>query len=97
MTTTCRSFAEHPTDKERVMNQTEPPSPLPRSKTPQFLIGKDSQGHWVVQEQNGVCGGLFINRAEALRYAMFENGKQPQAVIMVPGILELNINRKAAA
>jgi hypothetical protein len=39
-------------------------------------------------------GGLFINRAEALRFAMFENGRQPQAVVMVPWILELNMSSK---
>jgi hypothetical protein len=57
-----------------------------------FLIGKDSQGHWVVQDKSGLRGGLFIDRAEALKFAMFENGHRPQAVIMVPGVLELNMS-----
>jgi hypothetical protein len=56
-----------------------------------FLIGKDSQGNWVVQDQRGLCGGLFLSRAEALRYAMFESTGHSQAVIMVPGTLELNL------
>jgi hypothetical protein len=59
------------------------------------MIGKDSRGNWVVQDQQGICGGLFVNRAEALRFAMFENGNRPQAVIMVPGVLELDMSRKA--
>jgi len=54
------------------------------------MIGRDSKGHWVVQGPQGRFGGLFINRAEALRFAMFETG-QPHAAVMVPGILELNI------
>jgi hypothetical protein len=45
-----------------------------------------------VQDQQGLRGGLFVDRAEAIKFAMFENGNQPQAVIMVPGILELDIN-----
>jgi hypothetical protein len=57
-----------------------------------FRIGKDSRGHWVVQDQQGLCGGLFVNRAEALKFAMFENGNRPQAVIMVPDGLELDMS-----
>jgi hypothetical protein len=30
--------------------------------------------------------------AEAVKFAMFENGNRPQAVIMVPGILELDMS-----
>ena len=35
------------------------------------------------------------NSAEAVKFAMFENGHRPQAVIMVPGILELDMSGKA--
>jgi hypothetical protein len=59
------------------------------------MIGKDSRGNWVVQDDQGSCGGLFVNRAEALKFAMFENGNRPQAVVMVPGVLELDMSRKA--
>jgi hypothetical protein len=38
-----------------------------------------------------------VNRAEAIKFAMFENGNRPQAVIMVPGILELDMSRKPHA
>jgi len=48
----------------------------------------------VVQDQNGLCGGLFVDRAEAVKFAMFENGNRPQAVVMVPGILELDMSAK---
>jgi hypothetical protein len=39
-------------------------------------------------------GGLFVSRAEAVKFAMFENGNRPQAVIMVPGIFELCIGAR---
>src|ERR1700693_5893433 len=81
--------------RRRVMRQTEPPSTKSSLRTSLFLIGKDSRGNWVVQDQRGMCGGLFVDRAEALRFALFENGKQPQAVVMVPGVFELDMNRKA--
>src|ERR1700692_1845977 len=71
------------------MGQQESPS-----KYLLFFIGKDSHGNWVVQDHQGLCGGLFIDRAEALRFAMFENGHRPQAVVMVPGVFELDLSGK---
>ena len=79
------------------LGQSEPPSTRSGELSRLFLIGKNSRGNWVVQEQEGLCGGLFVGRAEALKFAMFENGNRPQAVIMVPGILELDMNAKAHA
>jgi hypothetical protein len=76
------------------MDNGEPPSLRSGIQSP-FLVGKNSHGNWVVRDQTGLRGGLFVNRAEALRFAMFENGKRPQAVIMVPGLLELDMSIKA--
>jgi hypothetical protein len=56
----------------------------------------DGRGNWVVQDQQHLCGGLFVYRAEALRFAMFENGNRPQAVVMVPGVFELDLSGKAS-
>jgi hypothetical protein len=75
------------------MPKGEPPS-ASSSNSPLFLIGKNSHGNWVVRDQSGLCGGLFVGRAEALKFAMFENGNRPNAVIMVPGVLELDISGK---
>jgi hypothetical protein len=36
--------------------------------------GKDSGGSWVVQDRQGHCD-VFINRIDATRYAMFEDGR----------------------
>jgi hypothetical protein len=78
------------------MDKDEPPS-LSDWKSSLFLVGKDSHGNWVVQDQRGLYGGLFVDRAEALKFAMFENGNRPQDVIMVPGVLELNMSAKPGA
>ena len=78
------------------MKKDKPPSSS-SSKSSLFLIGRDSHGHWVVQDQSGRRGGLFIDRAEALKYAMFENGHRPLAVIMVPDVLELDMSAKPLA
>ena len=66
------------------------------SQIEHILVGRNSRGVWVVQDTGGDCGGLFVDRAEALKFALFENGNRPQAVIMVPGTLELDLPPKAA-
>lgn len=57
------------------------------------LIGKNGCGQWVAQESNGLYGGLFIDRTSAMRYALFENGHHPEAIIPVAFALELDIGR----
>jgi len=71
------------------MRHTEPPSPSLCSTASLFLMGRDREGHWVVRDLKGQRGGLFVARKDALKYALFENGNRPQAVVMVPGVLEL--------
>ena len=69
----------------------------PPSRNHLFMIGRNSRGNWVVRDQAGLRGGLFVDRTEALRFALFENGRRPQAVLMVPGILELDFDQTARA
>ena len=65
------------------MRQAEPSSNLRSSL---FMIGQDSRGNWVVRDQRGLCGGIFIDRAKALRFAMFENGNRPRAYFGVKSV-----------
>jgi hypothetical protein len=67
------------------------PSLLCASRSSLFFIGQDSRGNWGVMDPAGLCGGLFVNRCEALRFAMLDNGRSPRAVIMVPAVLEFSI------
>jgi hypothetical protein len=60
-----------------------------------FLIGKNSRGNWVVQDQRGLRGGLFVSRAAALKYALFENGNQPHLVVTIPGNFDLDLGANA--
>jgi len=57
------------------------------------MIGQDSRGNWVVQNQSGTRGGLFVGRAEALRYMRSEIGNRPHAFVAVTGVLELDMTR----
>jgi hypothetical protein len=70
--------------------QAEPPSWF---RPPVFEVGQNSRGNWVVEDQAGVCGGLFVNRDAALRFVRAENGYRPHAVVMVSGNLELKMDR----
>ena len=72
------------------MGQARPPTRSSLEAT-QCLIGKDRYGNWVVRGPRGIYGGRFVNRVDALRFAMLENGNRPQAVVMVPSTLELNV------
>jgi hypothetical protein len=64
------------------------------ARSPLFMVGRNARGNWVVRDRSGLRGGIFVDRAEALRFAMFENGNRPQAVIVVAGVFELDMGRK---
>ncbi len=54
-----------------------------------LFIGQDHCGRWVVRDAQRLCGGLFANQTEAIRFAMYECQRRPQSVIMLPNGLEL--------
>jgi hypothetical protein len=45
---------------------------------------------WVVNDAHSLCGGLFANRTEAIRFATYGCQRRPQSVIMLPDGLELD-------
>jgi len=72
---------------KRAETAVEPPSCL---RPAVFMIGRNCKGNWVVQAQSGVCGGLFANRAAALKFMKFESENHPHTIVRISGILELN-------
>jgi hypothetical protein len=56
-----------------------------------YYIGQNSVGQWVARTESGHRGGLFTDRVQAYKFAMLANGRHPEAVIMVPGVLELDL------
>ena len=72
------------------MKLVEPPSCSAASTI--VFIGKNGRGQWVAQEQNGLYGGLFVNRAQALKYALSENGHHPETIIELSREIELNMH-----
>ena len=71
------------------MKLVEPPSRSAASTI--VFIGRNRRGQWVAQEQNGLYGGLFVNRTQALKYALFENGHHPETIIELSHKIELNM------
>jgi hypothetical protein len=61
------------------------------------IIGRNSRGNWVAQEKNGLFGGLFVSRAQAVKYALFENGHHPETIVLTANIVELDMHRKASS
>lgn len=61
------------------------------------LIGRNGHGQWVAQEQNGLYGGLFVSRAEAIKYALFENGQHPETIVELSRTIELDADGRLAA
>lgn len=72
------------------MKLEEPPSCSSTSTV--TFIGKNSRGNWVAQEQNGLYGGLFVNRTQAFKYALFENGRHPETIVELAREIELDLN-----
>src|SRR5260370_13130184 len=73
----------------------EPPSCSSASAI--VFIGKNKRGHWVAQEQNGLYGGLFVNRAQAVKYALFENGHHPETIVELSPPIELQMGGKLSS
>jgi hypothetical protein len=71
------------------MNKDEPPS-CTRLESSLFFVGKNSRGNWVVQDGRGIRGGLFLDRAGALKFAKSESGGSP-AVVMMTEPFELDM------
>ncbi len=74
------------------MKLVEPPSCSTASVI--VLIGKDTRGNWVAQQQAGLYGGLFVSRAEAVKYALCENGHHPETIVELSREIELDMGGK---
>ena len=75
------------------MKLVEPPSCSAPSAI--VFIGKNRRGNWIAQQQNGLYGGLFVNRAQAVKYALFENGGHPETIVELTREIELEIGKSA--
>jgi hypothetical protein len=77
--------------KEPNVKLVEPPSCSSAAFSLVF-IGQNHRGQWVAQEQNGLYGGLFVNRAQAIKYALSENGHHPETIVELSREIELQMS-----
>lgn len=66
--------------------------PWPSCLDYRFAVGHDRQGRWVVCDTQGIVGGVFRDRASAIKFAMDESGRQPGQVFCVPDTQILGIS-----
>lgn len=77
------------------MKLVEPPSCSSPSTI--VFIGRNRRGQWVAQEQNGLYGGLFTSRAQAIKYALFENCQHPETIVELACEIELDMGKNPDA
>jgi hypothetical protein len=87
-----REHRDRATGRNTNVKLVEPPSCSTASTI--VFVGRNRRGQWVAQEQNGLYGGLFVNRAQAVKYALFENGHHPETIIELPREIELDMGGK---
>lgn len=59
-----------------------------------LLVGRDTGGHWLVQQRDGVLEGSFISCDAALRFARWERHAYAAAIVRL--VDEPLISRLAA-
>lgn len=57
----------------------------------QLLVGRDADGRWIVRDERGVTGGVFVSRAAAVHFACFEADHRPNAVVFLPEHIRLSL------
>lgn len=57
-----------------------------------FIIGRDRRGNWIVQDRQGLVGGLFRNEAAAVHFATEECNHNPADICHAPegAVLDLD-------
>jgi hypothetical protein len=64
---------------------------FPAHPAPDYVLGRDVDGHWIVRDARGLAGGIFVDRAAALRFAAHESDHRPNAVHVVPEAVPLTL------
>jgi hypothetical protein len=73
-----------------------PDSTLLNETIPLFYIGQNRKGRWVVREAGGRCGGLFLFRRSAVRFAREESEASGCALMFINKPLELDIANRGS-
>jgi hypothetical protein len=58
---------------------------------PLFFVGRNRSGFWVARESQGRCGGLFLFKDSAVRFARKKSSPRGCATMLVERTIELNV------
>jgi hypothetical protein len=64
--------------------------PLAQASRSYFILGRNARGLWVIRENTGRSGGVFLSREAALRFARLESPSAYYAVVHVSDIVEFD-------
>ena len=70
---------------------TRPDDTVLSDAIPLFFIGRNQNGFWVAREAAGRCGGLFISRRSAVRFARKNRLVGAGATMIVENPIELEL------
>jgi hypothetical protein len=59
--------------------------PRPANSLYHIDIVHDRQGHWTARDRDGLTGGTFFTRKEAMRFALSETGRDRSHIHVVRG------------
>ena len=63
---------------------------------PLFYIGQNNDGFWVAREASGRCGGVFLLRRSALRFAQQKSVPAGCATMLLNDPLELDVTNEGS-
>jgi len=63
---------------------------------PLYYIAQNSRGFWVAREAEGRCGGLFLLRRSALRFARHKSAPASCAMMFFDEVLELDVENEGS-
>ena len=69
------------------MGQAKPFQPEPDTTSHLFLVGRSTAGFWVARDLEGRTEGIFRDKKDAVRFALFEGG-HANAVMLSPNAVE---------
>lgn len=69
------------------MGQAKPFQPELDTTSHLFLVGRSAAGFWVARDLEGRSEGIFRDKKDAVRFALFEGG-HANAVMLSPNAVE---------
>ena len=91
------SRGQSPAGRIRVVNFPKRPDLTVLSETiPLFYIAQNKHGFWVAREAEGRCGGVFVLRRSAARFARHTSASAGCAMMFLNESLELDLDNEGS-